>query len=163
MKTFLTTLVLILIGFTATSQVQYLMLENKELNEVQILEDNQMVRVVTSTGKRHKGKMQIVDQNTISIKGELILLTEIDKIKKHDRLVAIILGAVVIYFSVSAVAIGLVIASWSGELAAGIAVGALGIAGTYGAINGINLSRSYKSYKGWTYRVEAVEPVSIAQ
>lgn len=161
MKTLLITLVVMLMACIATAQLQYLVLENEEINEIHILEDDQMVRVVTKTGERHKGKMQIVDENTISIKGYHIALDDIDKIKKHSRLVAVILGVVVVYVSATALLAGVFIIAWSGEIAAGAAIGAIGAAGIYGAFNGINLNRSYKNYRGWTYRVETAQATAI--
>lgn len=162
MKTLFITLIVLLIGITSTAQIQHLVLENDERDEIHILEDNQMVRVVTINGERHKGKMQIVDANTISIKNALIPLTDIDKIKKHSKLVAVLLGTVVIYFSSVAIGAGVLIAIF-GEVAGGAALTAVGILGVVGAANGINLNRAYKRYQGWTYRVETTQTVAIPQ
>lgn len=150
----------LLLSYSAAAQVQQLVIENAQFNETHILTDDQMVRVVTTSGKRHKGRMQIVDENTISIQGILIPLNEIDKIKKHSRLVAVLIGAVVVYFSAAAIGIGAIIAILGGELAGGAAISAAGVLGMYGGINGVNLYRSYKRYQGWTYRVAEVPVIA---
>ena len=161
MKTLIITFILLLVAYSATAQIQQLVLENEERNEVNILEDNQMLRVVTTSGVRHKGKMAIVDENTISIKGTLIPLNEIDKIKKHSRLVAVLLGIAVVYLSTGLVVGGLLVATFGGEVALGVVLGAAGLAGMYGGINGVNLSRAYKRYQGWNYSIETIPLASI--
>lgn len=161
MKATLLTLIIMFLAGIANAQVNYLILENIELNETHLLEDNQNVRVVTENGKRHTGKMFIVDEKTIKIKGHLIPLEQIWKIKKHSRLVSVLLGIVVVYFSLGAVGAGILIATFGGEVALGTGLAVVGGLGVYGGINGINLSKAYKSDLGWTFSVGNAASVPV--
>ncbi|AGC76287.1 hypothetical protein [Nonlabens dokdonensis] len=150
-----------LMAIIVDAQVNYLVLENAELNETHILEDNQNVRVVTEDGKRYNGRMLIIDEKTIKIKGDLIPLEHIWKIKKHSRLVSVLFGIVIVYVSLVTIGAGILIATYGGEVALGTGVGLIGGFGMYGGINGVNLSKAYKSDRGWTFSVGTAAAVPV--
>lgn len=166
MKTIFALLAFLFISHAALSQTyNFLQATHSETGEVYLIEAGKVVRVVTTDGKRHKDRLTIIDENTISLDGKLIPLNELDKIKKMRNVWVYVLGTITVYLGVTFGVAGILVAILAESGTVTAVAAAIGLAGaglTYAGINGINPARGFKRYKGWEFKLVAAKDVTPA-
>ena len=117
MKQFLT-LILAILFCTNNIQAQQkgILLSNKKYEDTKFFGENKRVKIKTLDGKIHKGRIVIVDENTISIKNNLIPMNSITSIMSNSLFSKIIATTFVVIGSTT------IIGGIIGGLAGGFAV-----------------------------------------
>ncbi len=156
MKNSLFLFLLLCMGFVH-AQTQVLSITNTSKNKEVILNQNKRVIVKTIDGKRIKGRLKIIDNETISLKGTTISLNEIVLIRKNPLLVSLLLDGVVFYFGGATFAVGAIIAAFIQAGYAGYLVASASLI-TLGIISP-KVTKGYKSNKGYKYKIVS-SPVS---
>ena len=137
-------------GF-ADAQTQVLSITNITKNKEIFITQNKRVIVKTKDGKRIKGRLKIIDNETISLKGTVISLNEIVLIRKNPLLVSLLIDGVFFYFAGATLAVGAIIAAfiqagYAGYLIASASLIALGIISP-------KVTKGYKSKNGYKYKI----------
>jgi hypothetical protein len=147
MKQFLI-LILALLFCTNNIQAQKkgILLSNKKYEETEFFKENKRVKITTTDGKVHKGRIVIVDEKTISIQNELIPIDFITKIQSNSlfsKIVAttnIVIGSAVIILGIASGGYGILL------LPPGALILGVGIL--------IPITGSNHNTKKWDYKIE---------
>lgn len=158
MKTFIKCSIL-LVFLSAPSifiaQENVLQLANEERGIVRTITENKRVRVKTKDGLKFKGKLVIVDKNTIAIDNTPIPLESIEKIKRDPLLLNILSSTGFIYLGAITIGLGVLI----GVLADSAAIIPTALVGGGFITLGL-LSPSYiparKMSNGWDLSVQTI-------
>jgi small nuclear ribonucleoprotein (snRNP)-like protein len=119
-------LTLIFIVNAVFSQQKGILMSSKIDNETEFYRQNKRVRIETNDGKKYIGRIQIIDENTISIDDEKITIESIIKIRSMSLFSAllstvyIITGSIVVFTGVSAGGFAIIVVPF------GIVCGGLG-------------------------------------
>ena len=101
-------LALIFIVNSVFSQQNGILMSSKTDDETEFYRENKRVRVETNDGRKHTGRIQVIDENTISIDDEKIAIESIVKMRSMSLLSAILstyfitTGSIVVVTGVSA-------------------------------------------------------------
>lgn len=82
MKASLISICLFATGF-CFSQNSTLNITNLETRKEKVIKENKRIKITTLSGGKRVGRLQIIDENTIMLRGIPVSLSEIAKIKKH--------------------------------------------------------------------------------
>ena len=80
----------------AVAQQNGILLSSKTDDDTEFFRQNKRVRIETNEGKKHTGRIQIVDENTIMVDDELIAVSSIIKIRSQSLFSAVLSGAFII-------------------------------------------------------------------
>jgi hypothetical protein len=148
-------LFLVFMGTTSFAQEKVLQLEHKERGVTRTIKENKRVRVKTNDGQKYKGRLVIVDANTISLDGTPISLNDIEKIKRDPLLLTAIATTGFIYLGSVVIGIGgIVLAFIDSTSAIPIFIGG-GSLVTLGILNPSYLPAK-KMAKGWSLSVQEI-------
>lgn len=132
------------------AQDKFLEMSKSGTDKVRTFKENKRVKVKTLEGKKYIGRFQVIDNNTIEIKGNRILLEIIENIKSRS-VVAGIAGTVLIIYGSLWMAAGGMLHIYPGEpkvgnglIIAGAVLGSAGIFFNEFARNQRNDNWSYK-------------------
>lgn len=101
---------IILTSTTAMAQEKILQLEHKERGIIKTIKENKRVRVKTIDGNKYKGRLSIIDENTIMLKGENIAIQDIEKIKRDPLLLSLLANGGFIYLGATVIGVGVIVA-----------------------------------------------------
>ena len=76
-------LALIFIVNSVFSQQKGILMSSKTDDETEFYRENKRVRIETNDGKKHTGRIQIIDENTVSIDDEKITIESIIKMRSQ--------------------------------------------------------------------------------
>lgn len=149
-------LLLLCAGTSTFGQEKVLQLQHQEREVTRTIKENKRVRVKTTDGQKFKGRLVIVDANTISIKGKVIALNDIEKIKRDPLLLNLMATSGFVYLGALTVGVGAIVAIFiDGTSAIPFFVGGGGLAAL-----GI-LQPSYiparKMANGWSLSISELE------
>lgn len=65
------------------SQKSALVITNLEKNKVKVIKENRRIKITTISGGKLVGRLKVLDERTIRLRGVPIALSEIIKIKRH--------------------------------------------------------------------------------
>lgn len=148
-------LFLVFMGTTSFAQEKVLQLEHNERGITRTIKENKRVRVKTNDGQKYKGRLVIVDANTISLDGTPISLTDIEKIKRDPLLLGTVATIGFIYLGAITIGIGaIVLAFVDGASAVPIFIGGGGLV-ALGILNPSYLPAK-KMEKGWSLSVQEI-------
>lgn len=128
---------------------------NLETSEVKVLEEGQRIRVTTTEGKKHSGKLDILDDGSIMVHFTKLRLDEIEKMKWHPWAMTAIQSVFFVYVG-SIVFLGSIAVGLLGEPLAFIGI-IPGGAMLYGGITGINVLQGYHIADGYRYELVRIE------
>ncbi len=148
-------LFLVFMGTTSFAQEKILQLDHQKRNVTRTIKENKRVRVKTKDGQKYKGRLVIVDANTISLDGTSISLEDIEKIKRDPLLLTAIATTGFVYLGAVIVGIGGIVAIFV-DSASSIPVFAIG-GGliTLGILNPSYLPAK-KMVNGWSLSVQEI-------
>ncbi len=88
----------ILFFFTnvSISQEKGLLMTSIKYGKTDYIKENKRVRIKTSDGEIHKGRLKIIDNQTISIDGVNIALDSVVKIKRHSLTITIVATTLIV-------------------------------------------------------------------
>lgn len=156
MKSIFLLLALIIGLGTASAQVNALKMNHPDSRIEKVIKENRRVVVKTKTGQKVKGRLVFVDDETISLKGQEILIADIIKIKHNPLLLSILIDGLMFYTAGSVLAFGVLITAFSssGGTAAYFIIPAAAL--IYGGIASPKFTKGYKTYTGWSYEMVTV-------
>lgn len=93
-------LALIFIVNSVFSQQKGILMSSKIDDETEFYKENKRVRIETNDGKKHVGRIQIMDENTISIDDEKITIDSIIKIRSMSLFSAFLSTVIIITGSI---------------------------------------------------------------
>lgn len=143
---------LLLFANQVTAQVNGIRIFNENKKKEIIIEENKRIRVKTSDGQRISGRFQLIDNESFLLKGNIIKLTEIEKIKKNPIVVSTLVNGLLLYVGSAMVFVSTVLArilgvpSYHYYLIPGSAM-------IYAGIKSPNFLAGYKKSKGWQYQI----------
>jgi len=143
---------LLLFANQVTAQVNGIRIFNENKKKEIIIEENKRIRVKTSDGQRISGRFQLIDNESFLLKGNIIKLTEIEKIKKNPIVVSTIVDGLLMYVGSAVVFLPLILYSFGGDSGAFYYI-IPGIALIYAGIKSPNFLAGYKKSKGWQYQI----------
>lgn len=148
-------LFLVFMGATSFAQEKVLQLDHQKRDVTRIIKENKRVRVKTKDGQKYKGKLVIVDANTISLDGTPIALEDIEKIKRDPLLLNTVATIGFIYLGSIAIGVGAIVAIFiDGTSALPFAVGGAGLV-TLGILNPSYLPAK-KIANGWSLSIQDI-------
>ena len=77
---------------SAVAQKNGILLTSKTDDDTEFFRENKRVKIKTIDGKKHTGRIKIVDENTIMIDNDLIAMNTIRKIRRQSLFSAILSG-----------------------------------------------------------------------
>lgn len=164
MKKLILAAILIVATLSMPAQTDHLVLKKINGRKSKVIESSEKIKVVTKSGLRVKGKFKVVDNNSISIGVDTILVGDIKKIR-YKSTIGIITGSVIGTSGAMGVLGGgalIVTTASKGALTAIIGL-VLGIpvvtAGTLVATTGIlvaTVGKAHKPHK-WEYKFTKAE------
>lgn len=125
---------------------------NLETNEIVVLNEGQRIRVTTVEGRKHSGKLQILDDNSIIVHKTQLTLSEIEKMKSHPLGQTIITSFIFIYVGFGLTVTGLLIGAFS-DVPAAYAAAIPGLGITYFGFTGVNILQGYHIADGYSYEL----------
>ena len=131
----------------AVAQQKGILLSSKTDDDTEFFRENKRVKIKTIDGKKHTGRIQIVDENTIKIDNDLIAIGSITKIRRQSLFSAILSGGFIAIGGAAVVGGATDKASFGADLIiiAGVLSGGIG---TIIPAIGVN----HKKYK-WDYKI----------
>ena len=148
-------LLTILIGMaTATAQTNALRMNHPDVEKIIVIKENKRIVVKTKTGEKVKGRLMFVDEETISLKGQEILIADIVKIQRNPLFVSILVDGLLFYTAAGVLILGLALSAFTGGGAAeAIIVIVPAAALIYGGAKSPKFTKGYKTYKDWSYEM----------
>ncbi|MGC6479424.1 MAG: hypothetical protein ACON42_03495 [Flavobacteriaceae bacterium] len=143
---------LLLFANQATAQIKGIRIFNEDTKQEIIIEENKRIRVKTIDGQRISGRFQLIDNESFLLKGNIIKLTEIEKIKKNPIMVSLLVDGLLVYVGSAMVFIPILLYPFNGDS------GALyyiipGTALLYAGKKSPNFLVGYTKSKGWNYQI----------
>ncbi len=135
----------------AQSTEQFLKVSRPESNQEVLIKEQKRVKLKTSDGRNLKGRLQIVDSNTIAVEGIEIALEDIMEIKRNPLLVSIFTSGALIYVGAAVFGIGILIAAFGQPAGALLTIPAAGM--VYLGIKSPSLSRNMQTAKAWQLEI----------
>ena len=105
MKKILFVLVAMLFASLVFSQNSAVKITNQKTGTTRLFKEKTRIRIKTVEGKRITGRFQILNDSTMLVKGKVINLSEIAKIKRNPLLMTVATDVVLFYTAAVAVAI----------------------------------------------------------
>ena len=129
----------------AVAQQKGILLSSKTDDDTEFFRENKRVKIKTIDGKKHTGRIQIVDENTIMIDDDLIAMNTIIKIRSQSLLSAVLSAGFILIGGAFVV---------GGALAGGYAVLLIPVGLVGGGIGTLisAVGDNHKKYK-WDYKV----------
>ena len=147
MKKIIFVLVAMLFTSLIFSQYSTVKITNQKTSTTKVFQEKSRIRIKTLDGKRITGRFQILNDSTMLVKGKVISLADITKIKRNPLMLTIARDVVFFYAGATAIA---VIAFLGGPAPAAI----IGGGGTIAAmLLGPNILKGYPISK---YDIEFV-------
>lgn len=143
---------LLLFANQATAQVNGIRIFNEDNNKEIIIEENKRIRVKTSDGQRISGRFQLIDNESFLLKGNILKLTEIEKIKKNPIVVSTLVNGLSLYVGSAMFFLPLIVYPFTGDSGAFYYM-IPGTALIYAGIKSPNFLTGYKKSKGWKYQI----------
>lgn len=138
------------ISLTSPAQEQALEISKIGSEQTRIFKENKRVKIKTIEGDKFIGRLQIVNPETIEIKGNIIPLNSISNIKNRS-VVAGVAGTLLIITGPFIMTASPIAALISGS-SAGFLVLSTGVAVTLSGIFFNEFARNYRNNK-WTYKI----------
>jgi small nuclear ribonucleoprotein (snRNP)-like protein len=144
----------LLLTLTSFSQLRIIEITEIRTGKTMYYEDNQNVKIRTLDGKKHKGILKLVDNETFLVGDETIKIESLHSIKINPKGINQIKN-IVLYTGVAIVATGLILATVGNNAA--FLVLTVGSSVTIGAgiIEGIN---GYNSLNKWNFKIVEKQP-----
>ena len=138
-------LALIFIVNSVFSQQKGILMSSKTDDETEFYRENKRVRIETNDGKKHTGRIKIIDENTVSIDDEKITIESIIKMRSMSLLSAI--------FSTYFITTGSILVV-AGATAGGFAVLIIPFGVVWGGVGVLipAIGDNHKKYK-WDYKI----------
>ena len=126
-------------------------LEITEITTAKTIEynDNQNVKIRTLDGKKHKGILKIVDNETFLVGSDTIKINNLQSIKINPKGINQIKN-IVLYIGLAIVTTGLIFATVGNNAAFLALTVGTGVTISAGIIDGIN---GYNSYRKWNFKI----------
>lgn len=138
----------VLIGMRTTSaQVKALKVNHPDSEKVIVIKENKRTIVKTKMGEKVKGRLMFVDDETISLKGQEILLADVVKIQHNPLILSIVIDGLIFYVGGALAGIGLLVAAFGGSAGAAIAFAVPAAALMYAAATSTKVTKGYKPTK----------------
>ncbi len=135
------------------SQVKALKISNKSSEKEILIKENKRVRITTNAGKKISGRLKIINNESILIKGKQIHLSEIEKIKKHPLAISLVTSIIFGYSAGITLVAGMIVSGFIGNpwlLVLSLPpIAAL----IHGTSKTPNFFKGYKFSKGWKTQV----------
>ena len=91
-NTFKAVLFFFMLCNSAVAQQKGILLSSKTDDDTEFFRENKRVKIKTIDGKKHTGRIKIIDENTIRIDNDLIAIGSITKIRRQSLFSAILSG-----------------------------------------------------------------------
>ena len=147
---------LLLFANQATAQITGIRIFNEDNKKEIIIEENKRIRVKTSNGQRISGRFQLIDNESFLIKGNIIKLTEIEKIKKNPIMVSVLVDGLLLYVGSAMVFLPVILYPFTGD-SNGFYYMIPGTALIFAGKKSPNFLVGYKKSKGWNYQIISKE------
>mgnify|MGYP006431501301 CR=1 FL=1 len=135
------------------SQERALILVNTEHGKQIVIKENKRVRVKTLDGEKYKGRMQIINNDSIKVGYKVIPLEHIEKIKRNPLLQTILIDGTLILYGSFAVGISLIVYPFLQEAVYHVVL--MGAAFIGVGVLSPNLLKGYKPEKGWKFQLQS--------
>jgi len=150
--------ILLLFINQGTAQVNGIRLFNEDKNKEIVIKENKRIRVKTSDGQRISGRFTLVDAEHVQIKGSILKLSEIEKIKKNPIIVSVLVDGLLMYAGSAMVFLPFFLARVMATcpdysyLVPGVVL-------IYAGRKSPNFLKGYKKSRGWEYNfIKGVKP-----
>ena len=129
----------------AVAQQKGILLSSKTDDDTEFFRENKRVKIKTIDGKKHTGRIKIVDENTIMIDNDLIAMNTIIKIRSQSLLSAVLSAGFILIGGAFVV---------GGALAGGYAVLLIPVGLVGGGIGTLISAIGYNHKKhSWDYKI----------
>lgn len=139
------------------AQERVLVITNLETHKEKSFKENSRIKIKTLSGGKLVGRLQIIDENSIRLRGVTVSLSDIEKVKKHPLIASIGHSVGMTALGVGTVAVGALLSDpfIGGSSDAPKYIGiVLGIGAIYGATQPINLfDKGYSINKKWRFSI----------
>lgn len=139
---------LFFISFFALSQTKALQLTHQESQKTKIIYEDKRIKIKTIDGNTLKGKLLIIDDQTIKVGEQLLTLDQIVKIKRHPLVMDVFIKVGFIYAGALTVGVGGLMALL-GNADAGLTMVAIGGGMFTIGILSPNVLKGYSIADGW--------------
>lgn len=153
MRTFLTLISALLFLNVLFAQNNAVKITNLETNEVILLQEGQRIRVITVEGRKHSGKLNILEDGSIIVHKTQLTLNQIEKMKPHPLGQTIITSFIFVYLGVGIAVSGLAIALFTDVPAIGYGTAIAGLGISYFGFTGVNFMKGYHIADGYSYQL----------
>lgn len=144
----------LLLTLTSFSQQRTIEITEIRTGKTMYYEDNQNVKIRTLDGKKHKGILKLVDNETFFVDNETIKIDSLQSIKINPKGINQIKN-IVLYTGLTIVATGLILAAAGNNAAFLVLTAGTGITFGAGIIEGIN---GYNSLNKWNFKIVEKQP-----
>lgn len=141
-----------LMSFFSIAQHKALQLTNNNTEKTKNFKENKRVKIKTTDGKKIKGLLFIIDNETIKVGEQILSLDSIVKIKRNPLLMNIIVATGFVYAGALTMSFGTLIALL-GNSQIGLQAILVGSAIFTTGILSPNILKGYSSSAGWHFEV----------
>ncbi|SFU43328.1 hypothetical protein SAMN05216480_103162 [Pustulibacterium marinum] len=144
-------------GIALGNAQQYaLKIVNLKNGTEKIIKENRRVRLKTIDGDKYTGRLHFQDADVLKIKGVVIPVSKIKKIKRHPLLLSIIIDGTLYYSAAAFLFTGLFFSAFMQD-SSYLALLFPGALSTVAAAFSPSIIPAYKLKNGWSYEVIQVE------
>ncbi|WP_405415493.1 hypothetical protein [Maribacter sp. Asnod1-A12] len=141
-------------SFASFAQENSLKILNKRIAKEITIKENKRITIRTHNGEKISGRFTIFDEQSIEIKNQNILISDIVSIKKNPLLLSLFTNGLLVYIGLATIAIG-TIAGIFGESSAFLLT-IPGAAIIYAGVKGPNFLKNYKTNKEWSFKTMSI-------
>lgn len=147
--------ILLIIGFlflsSSIAQTMAIKMTKLKNNKEVIIKENKRIQLVTTNGNKIRGTLLIEDDQTISVDGNSINLSDINSLKRNSLFLSILTSSALIYAGAVTIGFGAIIGVFADS--SGFLLAIPGAALITAGILSPNLHKNHKKDKGWSFEI----------
>jgi hypothetical protein len=152
---FMKKLLLLVIGLffinVAMSQNNALNIINLNTNKEKIIKENRRIKLITSDGRKIKGRFKVENNSTILIDNVRINLTDIEELKRNPLLSSILTSGFLVYYGAITAGFSFIIAALGDSSGFLLTIPAAAL--IYIGSKSPNFNKNHKTEKGWKFEI----------
>ncbi len=153
MSKFLTLIAALFFLNVLFAQNNAIKITNPNTDEVILLQEGQRIRVNTIEGRKHSGKLNILDDGSIIVHRTQLTLDQIEKMKPHPLSQTIATSIIFVYVGLGVTFGSLLVAALTNTPVVAYVGGIGGLGITYFGFTGVNFMKGYHIADGYSYQL----------
>lgn len=135
----------------AMSQNNALKIINLNTNKEKIIKENKRIKLITSDGRKIKGRFKVENNSTIIIDNVPIKLTDIEELKRNPLLSSILTSGFLLYYGAITAGFSIIIGALVDSSGFLLTIPAAVM--IYIGSNSPNFNKNHKTEKGWKFEI----------